>query len=77
MNQTANEYFSKVEKHYDVKLKRVTKCPITGKKGQPTPDNPLVWYVAYKNKKGEVRTSRWSHSTGRPVDPPSADTNVL
>jgi len=77
MNQTANEFFSKVEKYYDVKVKRVTKCPVTGKEGQPTPGNPLVWYVAYKNKKGEPRTSRWSYSTGRPVDPPAADTNVL
>jgi hypothetical protein len=77
MNQKANQYFSKVEKHYDVKVKRVTKCPITGQEGQPTPGNPLVWYVAYKGKKGELRTSRWSYSTGRAVSPSAEDTNVL
>jgi len=77
MNQKANQYFSKVEKHYDVKVKRVTKCPITGQQGQPTPGNPLVWYVAYKGKKGELRTSRWSYSTGRTVSPSAEDTNVL
>ncbi len=77
MNQTANQYFSKVEKHYDVKIKRVTKCPITGQKGQPVPGNPLVWYVSFKGKKGEPRTSRWSYSTGRIVESESHDTNVL
>ncbi len=77
MNQKANEYFSKVEKYYDVKLKRVTKCPITGQEGQPVPGNPLVWYVIYKGKKGMPRTSRWSYSTGRIVCPSAEDTNVL
>jgi len=77
MNQTANEFFSKVEKQYDVKVGRVTKCPITGKEGQPTPGNPLVWYVAYKNNKGTPIISRWSYSTGRIVSPSSQDTNVL
>ena len=77
MNQKENQYFSKVEKHYDLKLKRVTKCPITGQQGQPVPGNPLVWYVAYKNKKGEPRTSHWSYTTGRIVSPSAEDTNVL
>ena len=55
MNQETNEYFSKVEKYYDLKLKRVTKCPITGQEGQPVPGNPLVWYTTYRGKKGEQK----------------------
>ena len=77
MNQETNEYFSKVEKYYDLKLKRVTKCPITGQEGQPVPGNPLVWYTTYRGKKGELKTSCWSYSTGRIVCPSAEDTNVL
>ncbi len=77
MNQEMNEFFSKVEKKYDVNLKRVTKCPVTGREGQPMPGNPLVWYVAYKGNKGEPIVSRWSYSTGRIVSPSAQDTNVL
>ena len=77
MNQEMNEFFSKVEEKYDVNLKRVTKCPVTGREGQPTPGNPLVWYVAYRGNKGEPIVSRWSYSTGRIVSPSAQDTNVL
>ena len=77
MHQKANEFFSKVENYYDVKLKRVTKCPVTGREGQPMPGNPLVWFVAYKGNKGEPIVSRWSYSTGRIVSPSAQDTNVL
>jgi hypothetical protein len=77
MSQQVNEFFSKVEEKYDVNLKRVTKCPLTGREGQPMPGNPLVWYVAYKGSKGEPIVSRWSYSTGRIVSPSAQDTNVL
>ena len=77
MSQQVNESFSKVEEKYDVKLKRVTKCPVTGREGEPTPGNPLVWFVAYKGNKGEPIVSRWSYSTGRIVSPSAQDTNVL
>jgi hypothetical protein len=77
MNQEMNEFFSKVEEKYDINLKRVTKCPVTGREGQPTPGNPLVWYVAYRGNKGEPIVSRWSYSTGRIVSPSAQDTNVL
>ena len=77
MSQQVNVFFSKVEEKYDVNLKRVTKCPVTGREGQPTPGNPLVWFVAYKGNKGEPIVSRWSYSTGRIVSPSSQDTNVL
>ena len=77
MSQQVNEFFSKVEEKYDVKLKRVTKCPVTGREGQPMPGNPLVWFVAYKDNKGTPIVSRWSYSTGRIVSPSAQDTNVL
>ena len=68
---------SSYEKFYEQISKKITKCPITGQEGQPMPDNPLVWYVFYKGRKGERKTSYWSYSTGRIVCPSAEDTNVL
>ena len=76
MNQKANEFFSRVEKYYDVKLKRVTKCPICGQPGQPVKGNPLVMEHRVADAKG-VEYHRWSYSTGRKVEIQTDSTNVL
>jgi hypothetical protein len=56
--------------------KNVTHCPKTGLKGQPLPDNPLVWYVVTKDRKNQKQTRYWSYATGRTVAPEAQDTNV-
>ena len=76
MNQKANEFFSKVEEYYDVKLKRVTKCPVCGQEGQPVKGNPLVMEHRVADTKGVV-FHRWSYSTGRKVELQTDSTNVL
>ena len=76
MNQKANEFFSKVEEYYDVKLKRVTKCPVCGQEGQPVKGNPLVMEHIVADAKVVV-FHRWSYSTGRKVELQTDSTNVL
>ena len=76
MNQKANEFFSRVEKYYDVKIKRVEKCPICKHQGTPVKDNPLVMEHRVTDAKGVVY-HRWSYSTGRKVELQTDSTNVL
>ena len=64
-------------KYYNKFAKKITKCPVTGKQGQPMPGNPLVWFVEYVNHRGHKKTSMWSYATGRKVEPSAEDTNVL
>ena len=75
MNQKASEYFSKVEKYYDLKLKRVVNCPICGIEGQPVKNNPLVMEHRVTDAKGVV-FHRWSYSTGRKVELQTETTNI-
>ena len=77
MIQQVTASFSTGQETYDDKLTSDTKCPVTGREGQPTPGNPLVWFVAYKDNKGTPIVSRWSYSTGRIVSLAAQDTNVL
>ena len=63
MNQKGNEFFSKVEKHYDVKLGRIENCPVCKQQGTPMKGNPLVMEHKVGNAKGFVY-HRWSYSTG-------------
>lgn len=62
---------------YESVAKKVTHCPTTGLEGKPTPGNNLVWFVEYTDNKGVNRVSRWSYATGRKVEKPAEDTNVL
>jgi len=55
----------------------MTRCPVTNKKGQPMPENPLVWYVEYNDPRGHKQVSRWSYATGRKVCPSTEDTNIV
>jgi hypothetical protein len=76
MNQKGNEFFSKVEKKYGVKLGRIEKCPVCKQQGTPMKGNPLVMEHKVDNAKGFVY-HRWSYSTGRRVEIQAEDTNVL
>mgnify|MGYP003668202424 CR=1 FL=1 len=75
MNQKENEYFSKVEKKYDVAVKRVIKCPICGTAGTPTTKSQLVW--GHRVPEKGVVFHRWSYATGRIVEISEDETNVL
>ena len=68
---------SSYKEFYKKHAKKVTKCPVTGKEGQPLPNNPLVWYVEYNDHRGHHQISRWSYATGRTVSPSAEDTNVV
>jgi hypothetical protein len=77
MNQKANEFFSKVEKYYDVKLKRVTKVSyLWTVRDNQLKNNPLVMEHRVADAKGVVY-HRWSYSTGRKVEIQLTETNVL
>ncbi len=65
------------KKFYEQISKKITKCPVTGLEGQPEPNNPLVWFVTYKGKRGEPKSSHWSYATGRIVSMSAESTNVL
>jgi hypothetical protein len=76
MNQKGNEFFSKVEKKYDVKLGRIERCPICRQQGQPMKGNALVMEHRLGDTKNIV-FHRWSYSTGRIVEHEAQETNVL
>jgi len=46
MNRKGNEFFSKVEKKYDVKVGRHLRCPICRSEGSPQENNPLIMDTA-------------------------------
>ena len=75
MSLQENEYFSKVEKKYDVKVKRAIRCPICGADGNPTTKSQLVW--EHRASKEGVVFHRWSYVTGRIVELDREETNVL
>jgi hypothetical protein len=76
MNQKATKFYSKVEKHYDVKIGRYEKCPICGHQGEPMKNNALVMEHRVSDTKGVV-FHRWSYGTGRKVEIQSQETNIL
>lgn len=76
MNHKANEFFSKVEKVYDIKLGRHMNCPICRQEGTPQNNNPLVMEHRASNERGIV-FHRWSFSSGRVIRANSEDFNVL
>jgi hypothetical protein len=75
MSQKMNEYCSKVEAMYDVKLGRHLTCPICKKEGTPVKGNDLVMEHRVETK--GVEYHRWSYTTGRIVELQSESTNVL
>ena len=76
-NYLRGDSVSGYKQFYEKRAKKVTRCPITGKKGQPIPGNSLVWYVEYKDHRGHRQVSRWSYATGRKVCPSAEDTNIV
>ena len=76
MNQKTDEFFSKVENKYEVKIGRVKRCPICGAEGTPMQGNGMVMEHRVDTAKGIVY-HRWSYGTGRIVQYESSDTNVL
>ena len=76
MNHKGNEFFSRVEKDYDVKLKRQMRCPICREEGKAQENNPLVMEHRVDTDKGII-FHRWSYSTGRLVNKQAEETNVL
>ena len=76
-NYLMGDQVSGYKQFYEKHAKKVTKCPITAQEGQPLPGNPLVWYVEYKDQRGQTKISRWSYTTGRTVSPSAEDTNVV
>ncbi len=75
MNQKMDEYCSKVEGVYDIKMGRHMRCPICKKEGTPVKDNPLVMEHRVETK--GVVYHRWSYASGRIVELQSESTNVL
>lgn len=76
MNQKANAYFSRAEKKYDVRVKRMLNCPLCKKEGTPVKGNCLVMEHRVEDANG-VEYHRWSYSTGRKVELQSESTNIL
>ena len=76
-NYLMGDQVSGYKQFYAQHAKKVTKCPITAQEGQPLPGNPLVWFVEYKDQRGQKKISRWSYATGRTVSPSAEDMNVV
>ena len=75
MNQKMNDYCSRVERTFDVRLGRHLRCPICKEEGTPVKDNHLV--MEHRVKTDGVEYHRWSYATGRKVELQSESTNVL
>lgn len=76
MNQSQKDYFSKVEKKYKVKRGRHYNCPICGLRGTAPNDNPLMMVHDAIDSRGLIK-HRWSFASGRIIEVPAEDTNVL
>jgi len=76
MNKKINEYCSKIEEKFDLKLRKKTFCPICKQEGQPISGNDLVWYHRVGEEKS-VEFHRWSYATGRKVEEAAESTNIL
>lgn len=76
MNQKGNEFFSRVEKKFGLKVGRHIRCPICRREGNPQEDNPLVMEHRVDTDKA-ILYHRWSYSTGRIVSRSPEETNVL
>ena len=76
-NYLKGDEMSGYRQFYNKHAKKMTRCPVTNKKGQPMPENPLVWYVEYNDPRGHKQVSRWSYATGRKVCPSTEDTNIV
>ena len=76
MNHKGNEFFSKVEKNFNVKLGRFDYCPVCRQEGKTQDNNPLVMEHRLDDYLG-IAYHRWSYSTGRMIGFDSEDSNVL
>lgn len=76
MNHKGNEFFSKVENNYGVKLGRHLNCPVCKREGTIQKDNPLVMEHRVDDDK-RIVYHRWSYSSGRMLVINAEDYNVL
>lgn len=76
MNHKGNEFFSRVEKNYGVKLGRHTNCPVCNREGSVQNGNPLVMEHRVDDER-KIVYHRWSYSSGRMLVLNAEDYNVL